>query len=163
MPCAFSDSNAKSLPLYLVDQADAAAFAENQPPAVQAWLKTANFTGALGQTVVIGGADGRAALAVAGMGTDQTRKRGRFHLAQVAAVLPEGDWHLVGDMTPDAASEAALGWLLGGYRFDRYKAVKPQLARLKAPKGVDAVNQVDVQLTHVHRKPAHAVNQGGVG
>ena len=139
MPCAFSDSNAKSLPLYLVDQADAAAFAENQPPAVQAWLKTANFTGALGQTVVIGGADGRAALAVAGMGTDQTRKRGRFHLAQVAAVLPEGDWHLVGDMTPDAASEAALGWLLGGYRFDRYKAVKPQLARLKAPKGVDAV------------------------
>jgi leucyl aminopeptidase len=144
MPSAFSDPKAKSLPLYLVDQADAEAFAENQPPAVQAWLKTANFTGALGQTVVIAGADGRAALAVAGMGTDQTRKRGRFHLAQVAAVLPEGDWHLVGDMTPDAASEAALGWLLGGYRFDRYKAVKPQQARLKAPEGVDAARLVAI-------------------
>jgi leucyl aminopeptidase len=50
----------------------------------------------------------------------------------------------VGDMTPDAASEAALGWLLGGYRFDRYKAVKPQQARLKAPEGVDAARLVAI-------------------
>ena len=28
---------------------------------------------------------------------------------------------------------------------------------------VDAVDQVDIEFAHVHRKPAHAVDQGGVG
>jgi leucyl aminopeptidase len=54
------------------------------------------------------------------------------------AALPDGDWHLVADLSDDDRDEAALGWLLAQYRFDRYHAAKLPGARLKAPMGCDA-------------------------
>jgi leucyl aminopeptidase len=54
------------------------------------------------------------------------------------AALPDGDWHLVADLSDDDRDEAALGWLLAQYRFDRYHAAKRPGTRLKAPMGCDA-------------------------
>jgi len=54
-----------------------------------------------------------------------------------AAGLPEGDYVFASDMEDRAARHACLGWLIGGYRFDRYKEQKPAAARLIAPPGVD--------------------------
>ncbi|MCW2284679.1 leucyl aminopeptidase [Rhodoblastus acidophilus] len=47
--------------------------------------------------------------------------------------LPEGVYRLVGSL--DKAALAALGFLLGSYRFSRYKSAKPG-PRLVAPEGV---------------------------
>ncbi len=56
-----------------------------------------------------------------------------FILAAGAEKLPEGDYRL------DQASErACFAWLLGAYRFDRYKAMRGTAARLIAPEGIDA-------------------------
>ena len=55
-----------------------------------------------------------------------------------AAGLPEGDYVLADKMDDRAAQLACLGWLLGGYRFDRYKEQAPAAARLIAPRGLDA-------------------------
>ncbi|VAW04363.1 Peptidase B [hydrothermal vent metagenome] len=41
-------------------------------------------------------------------------------------------------LEPGRAGEEALGWLLAGYAFDRYRAQNPALARLIAPESVDA-------------------------
>ena len=68
------------------------------------------------------------------------RRRLRFGLAKCLAALPGGDWALIGPLSPADQTEAALGWLLAGYRFGRYRPGKkvPPLARLVCPAGVDA-------------------------
>ena len=62
-----------------------------------------------------------------------------FVLAAAAEKLPEGDYALAAPPAGEAAAKAVFGWLLGGYRFDRYKKQKAAAARLVAPKGVDVV------------------------
>lgn len=57
--------------------------------------------------------------------------------AAAADKLPEGDY-VFADESEGAL--AALGWLMGGYRFDRYKAQPIALARLIAPEGVDVAS-----------------------
>lgn len=139
MRFAFADPSAPSLPLHLVEEASVESFLDGCPAPHRNWLKAQGFTGALGQLCVLPGAEGQPEGAVFGMGSARSRSRGRFHLAGAALRLPQGDWQLVGELTPEQAEEAALGWLLAGYRFDRYRpADRPaQPARLKAPGGID--------------------------
>lgn len=134
---AFCDPASPSLPLFLVDEGGAADFLAARPEQDRTWLKAMGFVGSLGQLCVMHDSSGAPKAACFGLGTRKTRARGRFHIAQAAATLPEGDWHLEGTLTPGETEEAALGWLLAAYRFDRYKTAKPQKARLKAPAGID--------------------------
>ena len=76
--------------------------------------------------------DGEAALLGLGDGSDP------LIAAAAAEKLSEGDYVFADALHKDAAELAVLGWLLGGYRFDRYKQQKPALARLVAPENVDA-------------------------
>ncbi len=140
MALAFADPAAPSRPLHVVAADSLAVWRETQSDAVQAWLEATGFEAALGDLRLIPAADGGVAAAVVGFGTAKTRTRGRFGLARASAALPAGDWHLEGELTPEQADEAALGWLLSGYRFDRYRSkAKPAAqARLKAPEGCDA-------------------------
>ncbi len=138
MPFAFADPAAASRPLHLVAESDADAFLATCTGAERAWLKASVFTAKLGQHCLLPGADGEPTGAVFGLGLPAARRRGRFHLAKIVADLPEGDWHLEGDLGAGEMEEAALGWLLASYRFSRYKAAKAPAARLKAPAGVDA-------------------------
>ncbi|MEI4488170.1 leucyl aminopeptidase family protein [Frigidibacter sp. MR17.14] len=140
MPFAFSAPDAPSLPLHLVSPAGLAALKDRLPGAAP-WIEATGFAAGAGECCLLPGADGRPAGAVAGLGEPAARGRGRFALARAAAELPAGDWHLEpGDerLPPEALAEAALGWLLAGYRFTRYRAGKAPAARLKAPAGVDA-------------------------
>ena len=63
----------------------------------------------------------------------------RFGLSKAVAALPAGDWALTGTLSPEEKTEAALGWLLAGYRFDRYRPGRKPLtpARLICPDGLD--------------------------
>ena len=110
------------------------------PPATRAWVEATGFKAGLGEVRLLPGAgDSGLAGAVVGLGPDAARARLRFGLARAATALPPGDWVLGGDLTAAQRDEAALGWLLAQYRFDRYrpgKAAEPQ-ARLVAPEGVD--------------------------
>lgn len=133
---AFASPDAATRPVHLV----AEGAVPDLSPAHAAWAKAQGFTGALGQLCVLPGADGAPQAALFGMGRPATRARGRFPLALAAAALPEGDWHLAGDLTPAEAEEAALGWLFAGYRFARYKSATPPKARLRPPAGVDAAH-----------------------
>jgi leucyl aminopeptidase len=62
---------------------------------------------------------------------------GRFAIAGAAAKLPERVWRLDGVEGVVARQEAALAWLLAGYRFTRYRDRPAMQARLIAPEGVD--------------------------
>ncbi|MDB5658874.1 MAG: Leucyl aminopeptidase [Cypionkella sp.] len=133
---AFADAATASRPLYVVASDDLAGFFADQTEAVRGWLQASGFAAALGDLQLIPGADGVAG-AVIGFGNDKARARARFVLAK-AVTLPGGAWHLVGDLTPAARDEVALGWLLAQYRFDRYrKAAAVEPALLVLPEGCD--------------------------
>lgn len=137
MALGFDVSAGPSLPLYLVEEGAADATLSGLDRLAAGWATTSAFTGKLGQLCVLPGPEGRPAGALFGIGNAAARRRGRFHLAQAAEALPEGTWRFASPMPPDALEEAALGWLLAGYRFTRYKAKPGPKARLVAPPGVD--------------------------
>ncbi len=92
----------------------------------------------MGETCILPALDGSIAAVAAGFGKENTRARGRFHLAKVAASLPEGDYHLEAPQLQDEALDReVLGWLLGSYRFTKYKGASGAKARLACPDGVD--------------------------
>ncbi len=133
MTLTFADATPSSIPVHLVH-------AKEQPDldgAAMAWIAASGFNGGAGRSVVIPNTDGGIAAVVIGLGDAVSRKRSRFVVAQAVTSLPAGDYDILTDAGADM-DEVALGWLLAGYVFDRYKDVKPAAARLVAPKSIDA-------------------------
>ncbi|SEC82662.1 M17 family metallopeptidase [Rhodobacter sp. 24-YEA-8] len=136
----FLEPGAESLPLYIVTPAGLPEFLAGEGAAFAPWLQASGFEAAAGELRLLPGGDGIRG-AVAGLGTDRARARQRFVLAKAASALPEGtSWHFATDLAADLASEAALGWLLASYRFDRYRPGKAPArpAQLVVPAGVNA-------------------------
>jgi leucyl aminopeptidase len=139
MTLRFATDPSDAVDLHLIDQSLWEDWRAEQPPHVAAWLAAAGFTGAQGQAMLVPGPDGQVAMAVAGHGSEKTRARGRFALAAAAQALPAGTYRIASGLPVEQAETEALGWLLSGYRFDRYRAEpgKP-CAQLVVPEGVDA-------------------------
>ncbi len=135
---SFADGAEDGLPIHLLAAGEVAAWLEGQPERVRRWVAAAAFDGAAGQSLVVPGADGAPEAALFGLGKPADRPRRRFALAALRGALPEGVWRLAEPLEDAAAAEAALGWLLAGYRFDRYAEVPAPKARLVAPGNVDA-------------------------
>lgn len=134
MTIQFAPSSDQALPVWPVWQGaeiPAAAAAGD-------WPAQTGFSGFAGQICLL--PDGRGGLAGAlfGLGRREQAARQRFLLAE-AAKLPPGDWYLADLPEGLDPQQAALGWLLGQYRFDRYKkpATAARRAALACPPGVD--------------------------
>ncbi len=123
--------------LHIVSQEEAEGWLDKLPDATAAWARASGFTGAIGQSLSLPATNSLPALAAAGYGSADTRRRGRFALAAAAVKLPAGTYRIAGGLPANQVETEALGWLLAGYRFDRYKSAKPMGARLIAPDGVD--------------------------
>ncbi|WP_128253220.1 leucyl aminopeptidase family protein [Falsirhodobacter deserti] len=136
MTLAISAPDATSRPLHIVSAEALEGWLAQQTAPVSAWLRGSGFAAALGDLRLLPGIDGAPAAAVIGHGTAATRRRVRFGLAP-AARLPEGDWHLEGAMSDADRDEAVLAFLLGGYRFGRYRKGTTMGARLKLPDGCE--------------------------
>ncbi len=134
----FAAPDATSLPLLAIPSDGLGDALSSLPPTAAAFLRATGFEGALGDTRVYAGPDGAAAGAVIGLGTSGARARSRFALARAAGALPGGNWRLEGISDPADRTEAALGWLLQSYRFERYrKASAKPVPRLVPPEGTD--------------------------
>lgn len=138
MSAEFAAPSAAALSLHVLSEAALEGWLAEQPGPVQAWVNASGFAGGLGQALVVPGAEGTPVMALAGYGNAAARCRGRFHLAAAAAKLPAGDYRIESGLPEDQAANEALGWLLAGYRFDRYRDQTPLAARLVAPEGIDA-------------------------
>jgi len=134
MTPAFAANSTDSIPLHVID-ADAL---DNIPGTARAWAEQNGFKAAAGTVLTVPDADGKIAMALVGNGTSATRKRGRFFVGAAAAKLPQGTYDIASGLEGQALEEAALGWLLSSYTFDRYKTKSAVEAKLVAPKGIDA-------------------------
>ncbi|ETX27634.1 leucyl aminopeptidase family protein [Roseivivax isoporae] len=138
MTPTFAAADAEALPLHVIEQGGVDAWAEAQPEPVRAWVAASGFTGALNTALAIPGEGGAPAMALAGYGTPAQRARTRFALAGALPALPPGTWRIASGLPEADAPREALGWLLAGYRFDRYKAQDARHPGLVAPEGLDA-------------------------
>ncbi|MFN3280830.1 MAG: leucyl aminopeptidase family protein [Tabrizicola sp.] len=139
MTVAFAEPTAAARPLHVLRPEELPGFLTGPGRAWADWLKSTGFEAGLGDLQLLPDPAGGLAGAVAGFGTPQARRRMRFGLARAVAGLPAGDWRLEGVLDAAEATEAALAWLLSGYRFDRYRpGRKPAArARLVCPEGLD--------------------------
>lgn len=143
MPLAFADANATAIPLHVVQAKECKTFLNTLPDAAQAWADQQGFSGGLGDVLTVPDAAGRPSMVLVGYGTPAKRARSRFHMGTAAAKLPKGNYEIASGLEGNDLEEAALAWLLAGYKFDRYRKPASTGALLVAPKGVDA-NRIEI-------------------
>lgn len=130
LPCVRSAPSARTL--HAVRPAGLTSLLTELPPAQAAFLRGSEFAARSGELVLLPGADGVAG-AVFGLGDD----RSPFPFGDLPFRLPQSEiWQLApGDYDADLA---VLGWCLGAYRFQRFKAPKRLPARLSLSEAHDA-------------------------
>lgn len=135
MTMMFAQASSVALPILLISPEACEDTLAGLPEAQAQWAAFHNFTGALGQSLVLPG-DGLAGVLI-GTGTAAERARKRFAIGAAIAALPEATYAL-GALPEGQGEEIALGYLLSLYRFDRYRSQPRPKARLVAPDGIDA-------------------------
>ncbi len=138
MTLIFSRKTKSAIPLYVLAKSQLDEWRAGLPELQASWVACAGFRAAVGEVITVPDANGRIALAAIGLGDMRDQRRSRFTLAAARDKLPEAVYRLTGDLTGAALNEAALGWLLAGYRFDRYANAPAPKAEMIAPDGVDA-------------------------
>ncbi|MEM9343250.1 MAG: leucyl aminopeptidase family protein, partial [Pseudomonadota bacterium] len=133
----FAENTGDAIPLSLVTVAGLPTWKAATEDGIVAYAANAGFTARSGDVLVVRDAAGAVIYALVGLGTPKDRARSRFVLGGAREKLPEGTYRLAHTGGADV-DEAALGWLLSGYRFGRYKSATPPKAALIAPEGVDA-------------------------
>ncbi|MGI3185837.1 leucyl aminopeptidase family protein [Nioella aestuarii] len=133
----FSPADPGAIPVTCISP-DALEGALDALPAAQAaWARSTGFAASLAEPCVLPDPEGGIARVLLGLGTDAARARKRFAIGAALAALPEGTYRLVDGLPETEREEAALGWLLSGYRFGRYKDALTPKAQLVAPEGLD--------------------------
>ena len=134
----FAAQTESAIPLSVVEVEGLDAALDALSPRDRAWAVAQGFEAKLGQVVTFPDDNGAIARGLAGYGTAANRARGRFHMGAVATKLPSGVYEIADGLSGEALEEAALAWLLAGYKFDRYHTATAATARLVAPAGIDA-------------------------
>ncbi len=138
MTLEFSKSDQPSVPLFAVSKPDLEQWKSELSDFSRNWINASGFAANAGSVLTIPNANGDIGMAVVGLGDKVSRRRKRFLVGAARAQLPDGVYELRGVKPGLELDEAALGWLLSGYRFGRYSGPKTPMAHLIAPDGVDA-------------------------
>jgi leucyl aminopeptidase len=136
-----SDSPVTSTPLWLVCDASCAALLRSLPPAHGAWARAQGYAAERHRLLLLPATDGGIAGALWGLGAlPAVDELALWDAAPLPERLPAGNFRVAGALPPFAATQFALGWLLGSYRLSRYRGTQPKPATanaLIAPAGAD--------------------------
>jgi leucyl aminopeptidase len=131
MSDALLDASPTAISVQPVGEAALAATLEALGGQAAGLAEAEGFKAKAGQALKLPGADGKLARVLLGLGAQA--KAETFRVA--AGRLPTGDYRL--ESLPDGldATDVAVSWGLGTYRYDRYKPAKEGPARLVLPEG----------------------------
>jgi leucyl aminopeptidase len=122
------------VPILAVGPSEWPELESHQPPASRRAAAAAKFTGAAGQCVIVPGKGEEPGAVLFGLGAHPEPMLWRT----LAGSVPSATYRLVRPLGSLDADQAALGWTLGAYRFDRYRnKPAPAAPRLLAPPGCD--------------------------
>jgi leucyl aminopeptidase len=129
-----SDSRSTAVPLWLVTEGQLPQLLAQLEPPAASWLRSHAFQAERGRVMTIPGAQGGIAAAVGGLGAlADPSQLSLWDAAACAERLPAGHYALGTELAEPAATQFALGWLLGSYRFNRFRS---------QPKGLSAAHLV---------------------
>ena len=100
------------------------------------WARKAGFKAESGALLMVPTADGHLGGALFGLGKNPSDAP--FLTGRLARALPAGDWHI--ETAPLTANRLALGYGLGSYRFERYRASATEAPTLLIPSDADATD-----------------------
>ena len=130
-----AEADGQAIPVHPLAEGEVEAFLAQKRAPVRTYAAANSFSGKAGQVLAIPGASGAVERVLLGLGA------GRADLSllrTLAGKLPAGQYALTKVPKGIDPEQAALAFALGTYRFDRYKKKGEPIARLVAPKGVDA-------------------------
>ena len=125
------------IPISLIAKAGWPATAAGLEASQRIYAAATGFAAKTGQVALLPAADGSLARVLFGLGATDEAGHDRLSAGKLPGLLPPGTYALA-EVEGDAAAEATLAWLLGAYRFSRYRSAGPERPRLVAPDGVDA-------------------------
>ncbi len=130
-----SQAEGRAVPVHPLAESEVEAFLARKRAPLRTYATANKFSGKAGQVLAAPGASGAVELVLLGTGSS----RADVSLFRtLAGKLPAGDYALARLPRGVDPEQAALAFALGTYRFDRYKKKGEPIARLVAPKGVDA-------------------------
>jgi leucyl aminopeptidase len=118
MLSCFAPADAAARPAHVTSPARYAGWLAGQSPAIRAWLDQAGFKGKAGSACLLPGGDGAEALLVT------SEPATPWDASALHAAVGGGTWRLADAGGGLDAGDAALGWALAAYRFDRYRKVE---------------------------------------
>ena len=111
----------ESRPLWLLAEGELQAWLARQDGALAGWVRAHGFQGERYRVLTLPGEEGVAG-ALLGLGALRSAAElGPWHAAGAAERLPALPWRLGTALPAGAATHFVLGWLLGGYRMNRYR------------------------------------------
>ncbi|MBS0387606.1 MAG: leucyl aminopeptidase family protein [Proteobacteria bacterium] len=127
-------------PLWLVSESMLPQWRAGIEPAGAAWIGGQAFQAERARVLALPTREGGIAAAVLGLGAlADAAHCSLWDGAAAAERLPAGDYALATALPPAVATQFALGWLLGCYRYNRFRSQpKPApAAKLVLPEGAD--------------------------
>ncbi len=135
-----SETPAGAIAIHPISATEWEGWAAGQSEAVANWARRNRFAAEPGSQLLLPAADG--GLAAVLVGVDAAPDL--WALAGLPATLPDGDYRLARDYPAAVATRLATGWLLGGYRYTRYKAPKSEPAAALAVPGAELAEAREV-------------------
>lgn len=129
-----------SIPLHLLYEDDFEQWRTAQSESARNWAATNGFKAERNRLLLLPGENGRPIAVIAGLGKRNAREDvGCWVGAAIGDRLPDGQYHLAEALPPRVATQFAIGWAYGQYRFERYRRGGPQRSvQLRWPGGVDS-------------------------
>jgi leucyl aminopeptidase len=125
-----------SVPLWLLYEDEIEAWRALQSPPARQWLGEQNFKAEKHRVVLLPDSAGALLTAVGGLGK-RLGELSLWHAAGLPERLPPRRFRLAQEFRASEATQLALGFLYGGYRFERYRPSKNEIASLDAPPNAD--------------------------
>jgi leucyl aminopeptidase len=129
-------SNNVSVPLWLLHEDEIEAWRAAQPPPARQWLGEQNFKAEKHRVVLLPDASGVLAAAVGGLGK-RLGELSLWHAAGLIERLPARRFRLAQEFGTADATQLALGFSYGAYRFERYRPCKIDVASVDPPLNAD--------------------------
>jgi len=108
--------------IHLVHEDTYEQWSAHQQEAVRNWLSAQGFKGEKGRMILVADAQGKMISVVSGLGARAAAESiNLWHGAALSDRLPEGLYEVANKLSSAEATQFALGWEYGQYRFDRYK------------------------------------------
>lgn len=124
--------SAKALPIFVVDAKSFPRWKREQTKTLKQWLSASRFEPKGNRILMLPGARGPKGVLLG------RSDNGPWTWASTANRVPDGRYWIEHPLEPAEATEAAIGWALSRYRFDRYKSdPRKEKRELVWPEGAD--------------------------